>query len=67
MCDIYSVMVLTCQTLYHHNRMLSLTFVCSVSFSGDRDIVFDAGYKDISHLSCHSVTIQIIHKVKRRT
>lgn len=63
-CDIYSSMVLTCQTHYHHNRMLSLTFVCPVSFSADRDVVFGAGYKDISHSRCHSVITQIIHKGK---
>lgn len=38
-CDIYSAVVLTCQTHYHHNRMLNLTFVWSVSFSADRDVV----------------------------
>lgn len=62
--DIYSSMVLTCQTHYHHNTILSLTFVCSVSFSADRDIVLGAGYEDIYHMCCHSVTILIIHKVK---
>lgn len=64
MCDIYSSMVLTCQTHCHHNRMSSLTFVCCVSFSVDRDVVFGAGYKYISHSWCHSVTTQIIHKGK---
>ncbi len=54
-------MVLTCQTHFHHNRMLSLTFVCPVSFSADRDVVFGAGYNDMSHSRCHSVITQIIN------
>jgi len=57
-------MVLTRQIHYHHNRILSLTVVFCALLRR-QGYCFGAGYKDISHLCCHSVTILIIHKVKQ--